>query len=213
MSPLATPPKRERHDLAVEQAEDRLQRPHPAQLAVAPAHRLRPGEARGSPRQQLGQDARPSARPGSSMMAKQHPALLVLALLQRVVDAGQARAGSPRRACSRRVRRAGPCARPRGRPAAAAGPCDHERQAARRGEGADRPLDRRARPRSAARYAAAPGPRAARACMRAGISSENSSSSSSAMRQPLRRARAARLRRSPSPARARGRYRPRARSR
>ena len=77
--PRVTSPERdavdlERHDLGVlglgaEGAEDRLQRPHPAQRARAgrsraPAHRLRPGEAR----------ARPPARSRRSRLAVGRPA-------------------------------------------------------------------------------------------------------------------------------------------
>ena len=35
---------RQRHDFAVEQADDRGQRPHPAQRRTRPAHRFRPGQ-------------------------------------------------------------------------------------------------------------------------------------------------------------------------
>ena len=46
----------ERHHLAVEQADDRMQRPHPRRLARAPAHRLRPRELRRHRRHHLGHD-------------------------------------------------------------------------------------------------------------------------------------------------------------
>ncbi len=41
----------ERHDLALEQADHRMQRPHPAQGMIPPAHRFRPGQLRQGVRQ------------------------------------------------------------------------------------------------------------------------------------------------------------------
>ena len=53
----------EPHHLAVEQADDRMQRPHPRGLARAPAHRLRPRKLRRHRRHHLGHDLlrRPAA--------------------------------------------------------------------------------------------------------------------------------------------------------
>ena len=49
------PAQLERHHAAVEQAQDRLQRPDPTEVTVAPAHRFRPGQAPDRLRQQFGQ--------------------------------------------------------------------------------------------------------------------------------------------------------------
>ena len=60
----------ERHDLAVEQAEDGMQRAHPAQPPLAPAHGFRPGKVA----HDLRHDRRPPllavARPGFSIVAR-----------------------------------------------------------------------------------------------------------------------------------------------
>src|SRR6187551_3849357 len=46
----------ERHDLGVERCNDRMERTHPAERAVAPTHRFRPGKLRYCFGQKLGED-------------------------------------------------------------------------------------------------------------------------------------------------------------
>ena len=60
--------QREAHRLAVEHAEDALQRPHPGEVAGAPAHGFRPGEAAQHGGQPLGDQRRapPSPRRASA---------------------------------------------------------------------------------------------------------------------------------------------------
>ena len=165
----------ERHDLAVEQADDRVQRPHPARLARAPAHRLGPGEAGQDAGQRLGQHV--AGRPAALLDERvEHPALLLLALLEPVLGTAEAR----QEAVPGRLRRVDPRApaldlavglagRHAARPPASAGAASRRRS-------------RSAKPspaRSSSAVTRAFRSSAARSCIRAGISSENSSSSSS----------------------------------
>ncbi len=62
----------EAHRLAVEDGRDALQRAHPGEVAAAPAHGLRPGEAAQHGRHRVGQDI---GAPASPRRASQHPEL------------------------------------------------------------------------------------------------------------------------------------------
>ena len=162
----------ERHHRAVQQADDPAQRADPGEGAgAAPAHRFRPGK----PAQQPGQRAPRSAsrrRAGGALF--QHPVIAFLAQLlasSRRACAGSRPAPAPARGAGPALDGAG-WRRPRRRP----------RPPARCGAGRKRcatSVGRRAppAPRSASRSRSS----AARACIRAGISSLNSSRNSSGM--------------------------------
>ena len=97
--------------LAGEDAEDRVQRADPAQGAVAPAHRLRPGEVADDRLDGLGDDLGGGAA-GAVDDGEEDVALLVGADLELVAgEAGGAEEALDR--LRRGRRRAGPCA-PRG---------------------------------------------------------------------------------------------------
>ena len=173
----------ERHDLAVEQAKDGLQRPDPAQLrailqAPVEAHRLRPGKADDHLAQRLGDDV--GGRAAGLLDARE----IVIALLLVLDDLGLSERGEAR-TLEKALRRAS------GAPTR--GPFLSSRTP---GDISGTPSITRARRRGVAKLRASPvsSPRAfspssmtrrkssaARDCSRAGISSENSSSSSSAM--------------------------------
>jgi hypothetical protein len=93
------PVDRERHDLAVECAEDALQRAHPAQGPRPPGHRLRPGEVADDALDHLGDDLR--GRPALALDIGEPDAVTLDELL-----AGQAR--GTQEAVQRRVGRADP---------------------------------------------------------------------------------------------------------
>ena len=152
----------ERHHLAGEDAQDGMQRPHPAKPAASPAHGFRPGEVAHDLRHDLGHHfGRCAPRP----LDQRHIeiALLVAAdfsLLQRLEP------GRFEEALHRRVRRADARAllllAHVGRARRQA--IDHHGKPARRGEAPHR-IEAQARRPSARRRAAAPGPlRRASAC-------------------------------------------------
>ena len=93
-------PELDRHHLAGEHTEDAAQRAYPADLVVAPAHRLGPRKARqdraDQRRQYLGR--RPA---GASEAGDKHPALPVVPLLEHIVAHAERR----REAVEGRLRR------------------------------------------------------------------------------------------------------------
>ncbi len=96
-------PEGQRHDLAVEQADDAVQRPHPAHRVVRPAHRLRPRKAA----QDLWQK-RPEHGAGwlteACKAGDMHSALLVVLLLQAIIVDPE----RPQETVERLLRRADP---------------------------------------------------------------------------------------------------------
>jgi hypothetical protein len=132
----------ERHDPAVAQAQDRVERADPAGITRAPAHRLGPGQALHRLGHQLRQELAHLAAPLADDR-EQHPRLLVLALLQRVLDAGEA-AQEPCPCLLRRVgARAFALDHPVGLALRQTGGDDG--QPARRGVAADRLIERETR--------------------------------------------------------------------
>ena len=79
----------ERHDLAAENAEDRMKRAHPAQRARSPAHRFRPGEGAHNRGHDLGDDIR--RRPALFLRHRDIEGALLVFLHRRFLDGGQAR--------------------------------------------------------------------------------------------------------------------------
>ncbi len=76
---------RELHDPTVQQAQDRVQRPDPAKIAIAPAHRLGPGQPADHRRQQLAEQG--THRPALlAHQREQGPGFLVRPFLERVVE-------------------------------------------------------------------------------------------------------------------------------
>ena len=95
-------PELDRHHLAVEQTEDAAQRTYPADLVVAPAHRLGPRKARQERADPRCQDTSGVDPPGRSERAtKQLLALPVVPLLERIVAHAERR----REAVEGRLRR------------------------------------------------------------------------------------------------------------
>ena len=204
VAPLVDARDLDRHDLLAEQGNDRMERAHPAQVAVAPAHRLGPGEVGDDPADRLGNDlgrrAGPAARSARTRCRRDPRAGPGSARS----CAGSLRAPAAARWCagpslprspprSRRQRRA------RSAPAAAGS----KRSRSRHG---------RAPPRRSASANIRGRSLRALACIRAGISSDSSSSRKSAIRRLPRCARST-PRTPPWRGRGRGRYRPGARRR
>ena len=164
----------------VEQADDRMQRPHPAQIARAPAHGLGPGESAHDPRHGVGEHRACGPRPCRSITANQNRPSRSLRDLASSPSArpvlrrkpSSALSGAPTFGPFALLRR-GPAGEPAGRPPPAPGGAASKRSYAHL---AAVPAAGRAPRRAGARD-----PCAARPCMRAGISSENSSSRKSAM--------------------------------
>ena len=148
----------------------------------APAHRLRPGKPLRSPRHDL-RHSLGVARPCSRTIAN-HTRPSCPRAPPACLEPVRPRRKPPAPAPARPTR--GPLRSPRGRPAARQpAPPASAGAAPRRCGSARRSRAGLGQPLAAARCARS---LAARACMRAGISSENSSSSSSAMRQAACRA-------------------------
>ena len=168
--------------LAVEQRDHRLQRPNPEPRAVAPLHRLRPGQRLHRRIDDAGQHL--GRRPALLLQHREPELALAGVALLGLVERGEARA--LQEALDRLVRRADARAAPlladigtRGGQAV-----DHQCQPPRRREGA------RVGEAQAGGLQAIATRRlrssAARACMRAGISSDRSSRRNSAMVTRLR---------------------------
>ena len=155
----------ERHDRAVQQADDPAQRAHPGERAgAAPAHRFRPGEAA----QQVGTAAAISVGGGNRRRCLvQHPGLALARSWPRRRRACAGSRSAPARARWRAAR-----VRWCGSPRPAGATARRQRDAARAVEGAWPSCGDSAPSASATKRARSS---AARACMRAGISSLNSS--------------------------------------
>ncbi len=186
----------------------RRQRPHPAQRRAREAHRFRPGQLDDRRLDQIGQHlgGRPAGALDHGEIEFAAPGVADLALLDR------AEPGRAQKAVDRRLRRADPRAAPL-LAAVGLGRGDARRRRSRAGAASHSRAIRppRARPRRACRAIRPVRSSIARRCIRAGISSDRSSSSSSPISSAPRRR--ARLRSSLWRARGRARYRRRARSR
>ena len=206
----------ERHRGAVEHAQDRMQRPHPAHLVAAPAHRFGPADGGQGPGQDLGKHLGrgPSLAHPDRV---QHLAPCVVALLEPVAVEAD-RFEEPVDRPLRGRRRAAPCARRRGRAGLSGNPSTSSVR--RRGEANDCVRERPRRASSSAAATARSRSAAARRCIRAGSPRTAARAAARALARtfaarPPRRPRPgsrARPRSSPWRAPARGRYRRRARS-
>src|SRR5262245_8372706 len=78
----------ERHDLPIEQAQNRLQRSDPVELASTPSHRLRPRYAGDRVWQEFGEDLA-RAPSGFAHQGKQHARLAVVTLFEGIVEVGE----------------------------------------------------------------------------------------------------------------------------
>ena len=170
-SPLAMPSISNGTTSPSKTQQDALERPHPAQRPRPPAHRLGPGEAADDVARPSRRRSRRSGGPGWRSAANQTPSRSTSWSRVRPVERRKPSMRLVRRADARALALLGAVGL--GRRQA----LGHQGQAARAGEGLQRPPA--AGPAAASRSRAMRSrSRAACACMRAGISSEKSSSRS-----------------------------------